>query len=258
MSVAAFVHVQGRRIEYRRFDPAQAVPGSTTIILLHEGLGSAGMWKDFPQQLAQATGASVVAYSRLGYGQSDPRPETEDPLQMHEQEALLVLPLFLRELEITQPVLFGHSDGASIALVYAGAAALQPAGLVVLAPHVFVEDMCIANIAAAKHTFLTTDMSQRLSRYHSDANNAFWLWNNLWLAPSFKAWNIEHYLPSIRCPVLAIQGYEDEYGTMEQLERLSKGTQQPKLLKLHACGHFPHRDQPRAVLDATKAFIDAL
>jgi pimeloyl-ACP methyl ester carboxylesterase len=223
--------------------------------MLHEGLGSAAMWKDFPQQLANATGARVIAYSRFGYGESEPVAAPYQALEMHEHEALEVLPVVLQELGIGKPVLFGHSDGASIALINAGSAPEPVAAVIALAPHVFVEDICITSIEKARMQFQSTDLPQRLSRYHRDSAEAFWLWNNVWLDPAFRAWNIERHLGAIRCPLLAVQGYDDEYGTMEQLERVSRGAPQTTLLRLSACGHSPHRDQPAAVLQATAALL---
>jgi pimeloyl-ACP methyl ester carboxylesterase len=250
-----FLRIGERSIEYQRFEPTRAVAARPTIVMLHEGLGSLALWKDFPQQLADASATAVVAYSRFGYGQSDPPPHPIAALDMHEREALEVLPLVLSALGISRPLLFGHSDGASIAIIYAGAGHAV-AGLIALAPHVFVEDMCIESIASAKQTYMTTDWPQKLGRYHKDTDGAFWLWNNVWLDPTFRAWNIEGYLPAIHCPTLIVQGYEDEYGTMEQLERIKHGVPQAQLLKLHECHHSPHRDRPNEVLAATKAFIE--
>jgi pimeloyl-ACP methyl ester carboxylesterase len=256
LSDSAFLRVQGRKIEYQFSLPTGgAAPCGPDIVMLHEGLGSVSMWKDFPRLLAESTHARVVAYSRFGYGRSDPPAQPHSALRMHEQEAFEVLPGVLDALEIGRPLLFGHSDGASIALMYAGAAPTQVAGVIALAPHVFVEEMCITGIESAKHTYLTTDLREKLARYHLDPDCAFWGWSNVWLDPAFRAWNIEHYLPRITCPVLAIQGYEDEYATMEQLERLARAVPNIELLKLVDCRHSPHRDQPAAVLEATQRFF---
>jgi pimeloyl-ACP methyl ester carboxylesterase len=214
------------------------------------------MWKDFPQKLAEATETRVVAYSRFGYGDSDapaPRPVAT---RMLEEEALNVLPEVLGALRIQRPVLFGHSDGASIALIYSGAHPDEVSGVIAMAPHVFVEDMCIASIENAKQAYLETDLPDRLARYHRDPDGAFWQWNRLWLDPEFRAWNIEHYLPSIRCPLLLIQGHEDEYGTMEQLERIVRGARLTETLRLAHCGHPPHRDQTAPVLAAAHRFME--
>jgi pimeloyl-ACP methyl ester carboxylesterase len=173
---------------------------------------------------------------------------------MHRAEALDVLPGVIAGLGLHRPILFGHSDGASIALIYAAANPQLVAGLVLLAPHVFVESMCIASIEDAKRSYLTTDFKAKLAHYHDDADMAFWSWNNIWLDPVFRAWNIEQVLTAISCPVLAVQGYEDEYGTMEQLERLRRGIPCLQSLKLRGCRHSPHRDQPEAVLRAVAAW----
>lgn len=247
--------VLGRRIEYRRFEPPDAAPEAPTIVMLHGGLGSVAMWKDFPLELAAITGAPVVAYSRFGYGNSDAAPGPYSALEMHRSEALDVLPEVLRRLDISRPILFGHSDGASIALIYGGTTPKAVSGLVVLAPHVFVEDMCLTSISRAREAYRGTDMRQRLGRYHDDPDRAFWLWNNVWVDPAFRSWNIEHVLPAIDCPILAIQGWQDEYGTMEQLERLVRAIPQTEQLRLSECGHSPHRDQPTAVLNATAQWL---
>ena len=247
--------VLGRKIEYQRFDPPETTPDAPTIVMLHEGLGSVALWKDFPRELAAATGAAVIAYSRFGYGRSDAPPGPYGALEMHRREALDVLPEVLRQLDISRPILFGHSDGASIALIYGGTAPQAVAGIVVLAPHVFVEDICLVSIARAKETYLATDMRQRLRRYHDDPDRAFWLWNDVWLDPAFRSWNIEHVLSAIDCPLLAIQGWQDEYGTMEQLDRLIRAIPQAEQLRLSECGHAPHRDQSMAVLDATARWM---
>jgi pimeloyl-ACP methyl ester carboxylesterase len=247
--------VLGRKLEYLRAEPRNATPDMPAIVLLHEGLGSVTLWKDFPHILAAATGTTVVAYSRFGYGSSDAAPRPYAPLEMHRREALDVLPEVLRCLGISRPILFGHSDGASIALIYGAAAQKAVSGLVVLAPHVFVEDMCLNSISRARETYLATDMRQRLRKYHDDPDRAFWLWNNVWLDPAFRSWNIEHVLPELDCPVLAIQGWQDEYGTMEQLDRLARAIPQAEQLRLSDCGHSPHRDQPAAVLETIAHWI---
>jgi pimeloyl-ACP methyl ester carboxylesterase len=241
----AFLDVRGVRLEFERIEsPTSQAP---TIVLLHEGLGSIALWRDFPARLAAASGATVVLYSRRGYGRSAPLAAPRSVNYMHE-EALQTLPTVLDTLEVERPVLFGHSDGASIALIYAGASGRAVAGIVALAPHVFVEDISIAGITAAREAYLTTDLRERLARYHLDVDGAFWGWNDIWLNPSFREWNIEQMLPNIHCPVLAIQGLQDEYGTLEQVERIARHTGHSELLSLANCRHSPHRDQPEAVL----------
>jgi pimeloyl-ACP methyl ester carboxylesterase len=235
-------------------------PGAPTLVLLHEGLGSISMWRDFPQALAARTGCTVVAYSRQGHGNSAPLQGPRAVRYMHD-EALVALPELLRGLGIERPVLVGHSDGASIAAIFAGAAGiapgLRPRGLVLMAPHVFVEDLTVTSIAAVKRAYETTDLPRRLARHHADADRTFYGWNDIWLHPEFRAWNIEDYLPGILCPVLLIQGEGDEYGTQAQLAAIRRAvTASPvEEVLLPACGHSPHRDQPAATLDAIAGFL---
>jgi pimeloyl-ACP methyl ester carboxylesterase len=224
--------------------------------MLHEGLGSVAMWRGFPQQVADAAGAAVAAYSRVGYGRSDPIATQRNVRYMH-HEALLTLPALLDALRIERPVLLGHSDGASIALIHAGGAGRPVAGVVAMAPHVMVEDKAIVGIERTRDAYRSTDLSKRLARYHDDVESAFWGWNDIWLHPEFRRWNIEQYLPRIGCPVLAIQGEDDEYGTMEQLDRIARRAPRVELLALARCGHSPHKDQPAAVLDAVRRFVEA-
>jgi pimeloyl-ACP methyl ester carboxylesterase len=240
------------RIEYEHI---AGDPDSPTIVMLHEGLGSVSMWKDFPQQLAGATRSNVVVYSRQGYGRSSPQQAARSVSYMHD-EALIVLPQLLDALGITDPILFGHSDGGSIALIYAGGSGRKVSGIVALAPHVFVEEVSVTSIAAAKVAYETTTLRERLARYHDDVDGAFWGWNNIWLHPAFRAWNIEQYLPHIACSVLAIQGEDDEYGSMEQIDRIARAAPDVELRKLEQCGHSPHRDRPDAVLEAVSAWIE--
>lgn len=248
------LQLPGGRIEYQALGDLRA---GRCIVLLHEGLGSCSMWRDFPRQLARATDAAVLVYSRFGYGQSSPPAAPFAPDYMH-REALDVLPAVLDALGVAAPILLGHSDGASIALIHAGAARRPVAGLIVLAPHLFVEDISIASIAAARQAYLTGDLRQRLARHHADVDQAFWGWNNIWLAPEFRDWNIESHLPGIACPLLAVQGEDDEYGSFAQIDRLAElASAAPRVerLKLPACRHSPHKDQPQAVLEAVRRFI---
>jgi pimeloyl-ACP methyl ester carboxylesterase len=181
--------------------------------------------------------------------------ESFKPDYMH-REALEALPEFLRKLNIVNPILFGHSDGGSIALIHAGAAKWPVRALIVEAPHCFVEDLSIAGIEAAKQAYLTTDLGKKLGRYHADPDKTFWGWNNIWLHTNFRSWNIEEYLPAISCPILAIQGVDDEYGTMAQIDAIkAQAAGQVALLKLDRCAHTPHRDQADAVLTATVDFV---
>jgi pimeloyl-ACP methyl ester carboxylesterase len=195
-----------------------------------------------------------MVYSRYGYGGSDLLEAPFGVDYMH-REAEVALPELLAKLGIAQPILIGHSDGASIALIYAGAHA-DVRGLVALAPHVFVEDLSVRSIAEAKVAFETTDMQRKLARYHADARRTFYGWNDIWLHPDFRQWNIEAYLPRIRCTVLAVQGVDDEYGTMAQIETIAARVAGPcELVKIEACGHRLHRDQHDATLEAIARFV---
>jgi len=247
-----FVNVASRSLEYRRIGIARAE--RPTLVFLHEGLGSVAMWRDFPARVARATKLGAVVYSRLGYGRSEPLREPRTARYLHD-EAEIVLPEFLDRLEIERPILIGHSDGGSIALIHAGIAARPPAAVVTLAAHVLVEDISVASIAAAREKFETTDVRAKLARHHADVDGVFWGWNRVWLSPEFRAWNIEEYLPRIQCPVLAIQGEDDEYGTMEQMRRIDAKVGDVRLLELPNCRHSAHKDQPDAVIDAIARFV---
>jgi pimeloyl-ACP methyl ester carboxylesterase len=246
-----FATVRGRRIEYRRI---AATADGPTLVFMHEGLGSITQWRDFPRHIAAATGLPAVVYARYGHGHSDVLQQAHGVDFMH-REALESLPDLLQQLRIERPILIGHSDGASIALIHAGSG--HPVQcLVAMAPHVFVEDISIEGIVAAKRAFETTDLPQKLARHHRDASRTFYGWNDVWLSPAFRGWNIEGFLPAIRSPVLAIQGYEDEYGTMAQLDAIERLAGGPiEVLKLERCGHSPQKDQAKAVTDAVVAFI---
>jgi pimeloyl-ACP methyl ester carboxylesterase len=256
MGLMPFVTIKGHRLEYQLI--AASAAAAPTLILLHEGLGSLAQWRDFPARLAQATGCATLVYSRLGYGQSDALTEARRVDYMH-VEALETLPALRDALAIADPILVGHSDGASIALVHAGARRWPVRGLILEAPHVFVEDVTVASIAAAKEAYRTSDLRARLGRYHRDVDGAFRGWNDIWLDPEFRAWNIEDYLPAITRPVLVIQGEDDEYGTSAQLDAIREkvaGTVETLLLK--DCKHSPHRDQPDATLAAMTRFVAAI
>jgi pimeloyl-ACP methyl ester carboxylesterase len=250
-----FVVAGGHRLEYTR---AGAEGGDgTTLVLLHEGLGSVAMWRDFPERLAEATRCPVVVYSRYGYGTSDALEARRGVGYMHD-EALATLPQLLDALSIEQPLLVGHSDGGSIALIYAGGSGRAVAGVVAIAAHVIVEELSITSIAAARDAYRSTDLRSKLARYHADVDGAFWGRNDIWLDPAFRAWTIEEYLPRIACPVLAIQGEDDEYGTMDQLARIARGARDVELVRLDRCGHSPHRDQPDALLAAIGRFVERI
>ena len=253
--MTAYLEVQGHRLEYAQLPGAS--PAAPTLVFLHEGLGSVTLWRDFPARLAAATGHGALVYSRSGYGQSDPITESRPVDFMHE-EALRALPELLDKLGIERPILIGHSDGASIALIHAGGAGRAITGVVAMAPHVLVEDISIRSIEAARRAYETTDLRDRLARHHANPDSAFRGWNDVWLAPAFRAWNIEEYLPSIGAPILAIQGEDDEYGTMDQLDRIARGAPEVEQLRLADCRHSPHKDRPEAVIAAISAFTKHL
>jgi len=250
----AFTTVAGQRLEIEQIAAARA--GAPTLVLLHEGLGSVALWRDFPAKLAARTGASALVYSRRGYGKSDRLAAPHKPDYMH-HEALVVLPALLQELAVSDPILIGHSDGASIALIHAGSGRWPMRALVLEAPHVFVEDVTVASIEQARTAYGTTDLAKRLARYHGDPDHAFWGWNDIWLDPAFRSWNIEASLPGVRYPVLAIQGADDEYGTLAQIDAIERGVSGPfERLVLADCKHSPHRDQETATLEAMARFIE--
>ena len=249
-----FLHVAGGKLEARFIDGSADKP---VMVLLHEGLGSVSLWRDFPDRLAQTTGCPVLAYSRAGYGASSavtlPRPLT----YMHD-EAADVLPHVVASLAGRDHVLVGHSDGASIAAIYAGSTPLAGLrALVLLAPHVVVEDISIEGIEAARKAWDTTNLRQRLQRHHgTNVDTAFLGWNDSWLHPDFRKWDITAFLPLITVPVLAVQGRDDDYGTLAQLDMIERASGGPvEKLILDDCGHAPQKDQTAAVLDAIDRFM---
>jgi len=251
------IDVQGKRLEYIRLPSSRPRKGAPSIVFLHEGLGSLAMWRDFPQKVADVTGCEAIVYSRAGYGWSDPAALPRTVRYMHD-EGLCVLPQLLAALGIEHPILLGHSDGASIALICAGGTGIPLSGVVVMAPHVMVEDISVRSIAAVKDAYLMTDLSKKLQKYHKNVDATFWGWNDIWLNPEFRQWNIESYLHNIKCPILVIQGYNDEYGTMDQVERIAAQAKDVTLIRLSDCGHSPHKDQPKAVLAAVGEFVDRI
>jgi pimeloyl-ACP methyl ester carboxylesterase len=251
-----FATIDGRRIEYRMI-PGDAL-ARPTLVFLHEGLGSVALWRDFPDRIAARLGARAMMYSRFGYGQSDGLLEPRTPQFMH-QEAVAVLPALLDQLGIDRPLLVGHSDGASIALIHAAASGQAVAGLALMAPHAFVEPICVDSIAKIRRTYLTSDLRARLAKYHAHVDDAFLGWADTWLLPDFLAWSIEDLLPRVTQPALLIQGRDDEYGTLAQLDRIEAGARGPtSRLVLDACGHAPHRDCEAAVTEAIVAFAQCL
>lgn len=250
------------RIEYRRIGgdlPERAGQHDRPLLIfLHEGLGSVSMWRDFPEQLCERLNLRGLVFSRPGYGRSTPKHPDERwaPDFMHRQ-AREVLPAFFEAIGVQAPYwLFGHSDGGSIALLHAAAFPQQVAGLIVAAPHLFVEDLSIASIEDARVAYETTDLRDKLGRHHADPDSAFRGWNDIWLDPAFRAWNIEAEVAQIRCPILAVQGFDDQYGTMAQIERIAELCPgRTELLQLPDCGHSPHRDQPETLIAATGEFM---
>jgi pimeloyl-ACP methyl ester carboxylesterase len=251
---------RGVRIEYQWI--ARQRTAASLIVFLHEGLGSLAMWRDFPQRLCEAAGCRGLVYSRPGYGQSTPRApkETWDPDFMHRQ-AHEVLPALLKALGIDTavqpPWLFGHSDGGSITLLYAAKFVDRIAGAIVLAPHILVEDLSVASIEKTRTAYQETDLRERLGKYHADPDSAFWGWNTIWLHPPFRQWSIESEIETIRCPLLAVQGLDDEYGTLEQIRGIARRVPQTQLLELSDCAHSPQRDQPDRLIAAATSFIKA-
>ena len=239
----------GRFLEVLDRDGDPALPA---VVLLHEGLGSVGLWRGFLPELAGATGARVVAYSRFGHGASDPPPRPRTPSFMHE-EALEVLPALLDALGIQDPILVGHSDGASIALIHAASHPVR--GVVAMAPHVFVEASCLTEIRETRAAYERGGLRERMARHHRDPDAAVYGWNDVWLHPEFPRWSIEDVLGAIACPLLLIQGIEDQYGTLEQLDRIEAAATGP-VERLHlACRPAPHLEAPEETLAATARFI---
>ena len=259
----AFVQVEwadrNDRIEYQWLAPDRTA--APVMVFLHEGLGSLAMWKDFPQRLCDAAGMRGLVFSRSGYGRSTPREAGEVwPVDFMLGQARDFLPAFFAAVGLppsARPWLFGHSDGGSIALIHAAMFSDRLAGLIVVAPHLFVEDVSIASIRQTREQFIAgPELHDGLAKYHDDPESAFWGWNDVWLDPNFKSGDIVPLLGSIRCPVLAVQGIDDHYGTMAQIESIALGVPQAELVKLPSCGHSPQRDQPQALIDCVSAFVD--
>jgi pimeloyl-ACP methyl ester carboxylesterase len=252
--------VHGQRLEAEWHGPPAG--DAPTLVLLHEGLGCVAMWRDWPAELARASGLGVLVYSRAGYGGSDPVTLPRPLTYMHD-EGERVLPAVLDAAGVKRAILVGHSDGGSIAIVHAGTEAARGRifGLALLAAHLFCEDISVASITRAREAFVDGDLRARLARHHgANVDCAFWGWNRAWLDPGFRRWNIEHYLPRIDVPVLAVQGEDDPYGTLLQVEAIARGVRgQLRRLILPGCGHAPQRDRPTETTDAVLALArDAL
>ncbi len=246
-----------RRLEYRMVGPRPA--DAPTIVMLHEGLGCAGLWGEFPDKLGAATGAGVFVYSRAGYGQSSPA-RLPRPLSFMHDEAKDTLPRLLDAIGFRRGLLLGHSDGASIAAIYAGSVQdHRVRGLILIAPHFFTEDMGIAEIARVKDTYATTDLRAKLARWHADVDNAFRGWNDAWLDADFRKWDITPGLAYIRVPILIVQGENDQYGTVKQIEAAERECYCPvEIALLPSVGHSPHREAPDVLLKATSEFANRL
>jgi len=264
------IDIEGIGLEVAHIPAPAGAPGKAPLVFLHEGLGSVAMWpqrgRDWPRELCERTGRGGWVYSRRGYGQSDPVAEVRaaprmagfwhvgrhEPDYMH-REARDVLPRLLRHLGVRRPVLVGHSDGATIALLHA--ARHEVAACVVMAPHVIVEDITIAAIEQAREQYLNAQLRERLARYHRDVDNAFWQWNDIWLNPAFRSFDIRQACPKITAPLLVIQGENDEYGTLQQVTDILESVPQARSLVLPDCGHSPHRDCPDTVIQALDKFL---
>ena len=250
-----FVTAGGRRLEVRTIGELR--PDAPALVFLHEGLGCSALWRDFPERLAALAGLPALVYSRLGYGQSDPFDAPLAPGFMH-YEARVPLPELLEHFSIRHPVLVGHSDGASIALIYAGEHPDRVEAVVALAPHLFVEPVTIASIADIAARFPASDLPRRMAKYHRDAVATFQRWTQAWLDPAFRDWNIEADVAKLRCPVLAVQGFQDEYGTMLQVRRIAELAPRARWVGIEACGHSPFIDQPDRVLAEVGGFLSSL
>jgi pimeloyl-ACP methyl ester carboxylesterase len=251
------VEVAGHRLETLDLPATRA--RRPPLLLLHEGLGSVSQWRDFPLRLAAATGCRTVAYSRLGHGRSTPLPAAHDPRFMH-REALETLPALRAALGLQRPLLIGHSTGASMALIHAGADRWPVAGVAAMAPLCFVEESNLDSIRRMREIFRDTDLAARMARHHADPARVFWSWNDIWLDPAFAGWSIVEDLAGIRCRILAILGTDDEYSSSRQIEAIvrhavrSMGVQ---VQRLEQCGHAPQKDQPERVLELLARFVDA-
>ena len=252
-----FLDLGGMRLEYRMLGPRPR--DAPTIVMLHEGLGCVGLWGDFPEKLQAATGAGVFVYSRAGYGQSSP-VMLPRPLTFMHDEARQVLPKIFDAIGFRRGLLFGHSDGASIAAIYAGSVQdHRVRGLVLIATHFLTEDMGIAEIARAKEAYVTTDLRQKLSRWHADVDSAFRGWSEAWLDPAFRQWDITDVLPYIRVPILLVQGEGDQYGTVAQIEAAQRECTCPvDVALMPGVRHAPHREAPEALLKTAAEFANRL
>jgi pimeloyl-ACP methyl ester carboxylesterase len=248
----SFVEIPGGRLEAQLLDGDASRPA---LVLLHEGLGSVGLWRGLPERLNEATGARVLSFSRFGHGRSDPPPRPRTPRFMHE-EALEALPAVLAAAGVERPVLVGHSDGASIALIHAASHPVR--GLVLMAPHVFVEEVCVTAIAETRRAFEHEGLRERMARHHRHPDVTFRGWCDVWLDPEFLSWSLEPLLPRIEAPTLLIQGRDDEYGSLAQLDAVERGVRGPVERLVVRGGHSPHLEHPEEVPAAIARFIETL
>jgi pimeloyl-ACP methyl ester carboxylesterase len=246
------VTVAGRTLDTLELAGDRALPA---LVLLHEGLGSVGLWRGFPAALHHATGRRVIVFSRFGHGRSERPPKPRMPAFFYE-EALDVLPYVLEQLDAPEPVLVGHSDGGSIALIHAGRH--RVAGLALLAPHVVVEPIAVEAIRATRNAYLNDDLRERIARHHDDPDAAFWGWCDVWLDPEFEAWNLENDAARVTAPALLIQGADDPYGTLDQLDRIEAHVRGPVRRLVVPGGHSPHLEQPETVVNGIAEFVDGL
>ena len=241
--------VAGRTVEVAQWPGDERL---AAIVMLHEGLGSVGLWRDFPGALWRATGRRVIAFSRFGHGRSQVSPWPRDVTGFHHREALTMLPELLEALDVREPLLVGHSDGASIGLIYAGHHAV--CGLVLLAPHVFVEPLTLESIRQTREEYVDGELRERMSRHHDDVDAAFWGWCDMWLDPAFVAWNLESDAARVTAPTLLIQGLDDPYGTLKQLDRIKARLRGPSTRVVVGGGHSPHLDAGDEVVRAIADF----
>lgn len=254
------IHAAGHRLHAERIEPEPADPGAggTTLVFLHEGLGSIGQWRDFPSLLSERTGLPALVYDRWGYGKSEPFTLPRDMRYLHD-EARAGLPAVLDACRIGKAILIGHSDGGSIALIYASTHPENVRAVITEAAHVFVEDVTLEGIREAISVYAATDLPKRLARYHGDKTDlVFRGWSETWLSPGFRSWNIEDVLPGVRCPVLIIQGIDDRYGTPAQVRAIEGQVSGRAEALLVRCGHIPHAEAREEVLEAMARFIEEL
>lgn len=249
------------RLEYRWISPGRR--RAPLIVFLHQGLGSMTIWDAWPQRLCDALDCRGLVYSRYGYGRSTPRPAGEKwPFDYMHEEAAETLPALLRAVGVDaareRPILFGHSDGGTIALIHAALYPEAVGAIVCVAPHIHVEDVGLARIRKSRAAYPASDLQRKLARYHAHPDQVFWGWSDLWVDPNFRTWNIEALLPRIRCPVLAVQGVGDEYGTLAQIHGIRSHAPHTELLVLGNCRHSPHQDQPQRLIEGVENFFARL